>query len=124
MEANHCTEYLFGDDCQLAYTPTSPSSLRLSHITFTNLTFPPISMRYKQKRPKFIENARFINVDFGSCIFEHLIFHKCVFDNCNFSNTQIMHLTFQLCIIKNTNLAYENVVIKTINDFDDSPYGL
>lgn len=107
------TEHFFSDQGQLVYSPTTPYHVGFSYITFTNCTIPHISMCYGTTK---ISGATFRNVDFGSCVFKNVIFYQCVLDNCNFSNTLILDLTFKLCIIKNTDLNYKNVVVLTIND--------
>jgi hypothetical protein len=99
-------------ECKFVYDPTSPYFRRFSYGTFTNCTIPRISMCFTEKSPKIIRCAEFTSVDFDKCVFDHVIFYKCYFEYCDFPTTLIRHLTFEQCIIKNTNVAYENVVVK------------
>jgi hypothetical protein len=118
MDDDEITQYIQesgcepSQECKFVYNPMSPYFRRFSYGTFTNCTIPPISMCFTDKSSKIIRCAEFTNVDFGKCLFIHVIFYQCFFENCNFSNTIIRHLTFEQCIIKNTNVAFENVVVK------------
>ena len=118
MDDNEITQYIQesggepSQECKFVYDPTSPYFRRFSYGTFTNCSIPRISMCFTEKSPKIIRCAEFTNVDFGKCLFDHVIFHQCFIENCDFSNAIIRHLKFEQCIIKNTNVSFENVVVK------------
>ena len=106
------------DECdywKFTYDPINPCLTRFSYGTFNNCTIPSRSMCFGAKFPLIIRGATFTNVDFGLCLFCHVIFMDCVFDNCDFSKSRIIHLTFDSCQVNNTNIKFENVIV---NDLD------
>jgi len=94
------------------YNPEDPSLHKFSYGTFRDCTIPARSFCFTEKNPLTIISANFTNVDFGKCIFEHVIFLGCSFTNCEFSNTVIQDLTFHSCIIVDTNIDYPDVFIE------------
>ena len=99
------------DHWKFTYDPYNPCLKRFSYGTFNNCTIPCRSMCFGAEFPLIIRGARFTNVDFGLCLFRHVIFLNCFFDNCDFSKSRIIHLTFDSCQINNTNIQFENVII-------------
>jgi uncharacterized protein YjbI with pentapeptide repeats len=106
------------DECdywKFTYDPTNPCLARFSYGTFNNCTIPSRSMCFGKEFPLIIRGATFTNVDFGLCLFRHVIFMDCAFDNCDFSKSRIIHLTFDSCQVNNTDIKFENVIV---NDLD------
>lgn len=106
------------DECdywKFTYDPTNPCLTRFSYGIFNNCTIPSRSMCFGAEFPLIIRGATFTNVDFGLCLFRHVIFMDCAFDNCDFSKSNIIHLTFDSCQVNNTNIKFENVIV---NDLD------
>ena len=106
------------DECdhwKFTYDRYNPCLARLSYGTFNNCTIPSRSMYFGAEFPLIIRGATFTNVDFGLCLFRHVIFMDCAFDNCNFSKSRIIHLTFDSCQVNNTDIKFENVIV---NDLD------
>lgn len=106
------------DECdywKFTYDPYNPCLARFSYGTFNNCTIPSRSMCFGKEFPLIIRGATFTNVDFGLCLFRHVIFMDCAFDNCDFSKSRIIHLTFDSCQVNNTDIKFENVIV---NDLD------
>ena len=105
------------DECdhwKFTYDPTNPCLARFSYGTFNNCTIPCRVMCFGKEFPLIIRGATFTNVDFGLCLFRHVIFMDCSFNNCDFSKSRIIHLTFDACQINNTDIKYENVIVNDL----------
>lgn len=106
------------DECdhwKFTYDRYNPCLRRFSYGIFNNCTIPSRSMCFGAEFPLIIRGATFTNVDFGLCLFRHVIFMDCAFDNCDFSKSNIIHLTFDSCLLNNTDIKFENVIV---NDLD------
>lgn len=109
------------DECdhwKFTYDPTNPCLARFSYGTFNNCTISSRSMWFTAEFPLIIRGATFTNVDFGLCLFRHVIFMDCAFDNCDFSKSRIIHLTFDSCQVNNTDIKFENVIVNEL-DLED-----
>ena len=105
------------DECdhwKFTYDPSNPCLARFSYGTFNDCTIPCRVMYFNTEFPLIIRGAKFTNVDFGLCLFRHVIFMDCAFDNCDFSKSRIVHLTFDACQVNNTNIKYENVIVNDL----------
>jgi hypothetical protein len=105
------------DECdhwKFTYDRYNPCLRRFSYGIFNNCTIPSRSMCFGAEFPLIIRGATFTNVDFGLCLFRHVIFMDCAFDNCDFSKSRIIHLTFDSCLLNNTDIKFENVIINDL----------